>query len=201
MDVCVCVGVCVFAFVYFSVLFQKILANWCQSQSKSCLWECMDVCVYTVGVFVCDLRVHSFRGVLKLMWMLSIQMCPLVPCTKKPSITTYRIQNKGGRKRRKRREKLKKEEEEEEDGDRMKARGVQRGWRQIENGDKQQEEEEKEKEDKNLIWCLWFQSCTQHLQSSSSPLQVSATYFFMRTLTACDVSDKCTEIPKQSWSQ
>lgn len=37
----------------------------------------------------CDLRVHSFSGMLELMWMLSIQTCPLVPCAKKPSITTY----------------------------------------------------------------------------------------------------------------
>lgn len=42
-----------------------------------------------VCVFLCDLRVHSVRGMLEFMWMLSIQMCPLVPCAKKPSITTY----------------------------------------------------------------------------------------------------------------
>lgn len=51
-----------------------------------------DVCL-----FVRNLRVHSFRGMLELMWMLSIQMCPLVPCTKKPSITTYHRENRGGR--------------------------------------------------------------------------------------------------------
>lgn len=47
--------------------------------------EC-DLCVC---VCVFDLRVHSFSGVLELMWTLSIQICPLVPCAKKPSITTY----------------------------------------------------------------------------------------------------------------
>lgn len=65
--------------------------------------------------------------------MLSIQMCPLVPCTKKPSITTYHSQEK---------------EEEEEEGTIEKRRGGRGrrrqdvgegdavGWRQIENGDK-----------------------------------------------------------------
>lgn len=83
----------------------------------------------------------------------------------------------------------------------MKARGSGWGGGQIENGDKREEEEE-EKEDKNLIRSLRFQSCTQHSQSSSPSLQASSSaYFFMRTLTACEVSDKCTAVPEQSRSQ
>lgn len=56
----------------------------------------------------CDLRVQSFSGMLELMWMLSIQMCPRVPCAKNPSITTCR--GAEGKRERKRR-KLRKEEE------------------------------------------------------------------------------------------
>lgn len=54
------------------------------------------LCVFLV---VCqrDLRVHSVSGVPGLMWRLSIQMCPLVPCEKKPSITTWRRKNRGRR--------------------------------------------------------------------------------------------------------
>lgn len=71
----------------------------------------------SVFVLVCqrDLRVHSVSGVLRLMWMLSIQMCPLVPCTKKPSITTYRRQTGGGEEKR--------EEEDEANEDRGQDRG------------------------------------------------------------------------------
>lgn len=73
---------CVFVYLFFWM--EKILANSLSLSVKE-LRGC--VCVH-VCVFLRDLRVHSFRGVLELMWMLSIQMCPLVPCTKKPSITT-----------------------------------------------------------------------------------------------------------------
>lgn len=54
-------------------------------------------------LWVCQrhLRVHSVSGVLRLIWMLSIQMCPLVPCAKKPSITTYRGVTEAGRRRKK----------------------------------------------------------------------------------------------------
>lgn len=66
---------------------------------------------------------HSVSGVLRLMWMLSIQMCPLVPCAKKPSITTYRGKTGGG-------------------GGRS-----QRETRQTRTGDKGEEEDEKKKKD------------------------------------------------------
>ena len=97
--------------------------------------------VILVNVKVCNLRVHSFSGMLELMWMLSIQMCPLVPCTKKPSITTWRSQKTGEEEEEEEEEEevgVEKEEEEEED--RMKVTGEQRErgeWRrQIKNEDK-----------------------------------------------------------------
>lgn len=62
--------------------------------------KCAQILSSRSAVFslVCQrhLRVHSVSGVLRLMWMLSIQMCPLVPCAKKPSITTYRGKAGGG---------------------------------------------------------------------------------------------------------
>lgn len=66
-------------------------------------------------VFLCDLRVHSVRGMLEFMWMLSIQMCPLVPCAKKPSITTYQT-GEGGERKRRRKELRKKRRQDEGDG-------------------------------------------------------------------------------------
>lgn len=57
-----------------------------QWKEKAMVTSQMRVCLFIFhdgkDFFVCDLRVHSFRGVVELMWMLSIQMCPLVPCTK-----------------------------------------------------------------------------------------------------------------------
>lgn len=64
-------------------------------------------------VFLCDLRVHSVRGMLEFMWMLSIQMCPLVPCAKKPSITTYQT----GERKRRRKELRKKRRQDEGEGE------------------------------------------------------------------------------------
>lgn len=76
--------------------------RWSSSTSKlDNAWMYSDILHYCCSVCQHDLRVHSVSGVLTLMWMLSIQMCPLVPCAKKPSITTYQSKTWGeGRRQR-----------------------------------------------------------------------------------------------------
>lgn len=94
------------------ILFQLI--GQYSSKCTRILSSAAAVCAFLV---VCqrDLRVHSVSGVPELMWRLSIQMCPLVPCEKKPSITTWRRKTGGGGK------KTEEEDEANEDGG--------QGWR------------------------------------------------------------------------
>lgn len=64
---------------------------------------------------------HSLSGMPELIWMLSIQMCPLVPCAKKPSITTWGRGMNEGNKGRSRQEEDKKIGMGVRGGERMKS--------------------------------------------------------------------------------